>query len=634
PVSSLAQDVVSNGDGYLVATSTGTTTEIVAVANGDVRRGMQIASARSAALASNGRDYLLVYVGGPGPAVEQFDVFAQRLDRNGLAIGERILIERGAIDPVVASNGERYAVGTFATSESFATIVGSDGTLVSRSFLVSTHEPYAGRDRMAVASDGRDFLFAWVEGAGVLNSLFWRMQTFTRRIFADGHMDAPHRLFPGEAPVQGSPSLAWIGDRYLVTFDSNLQRIGNSDLAAAELAPDGAPLRDPFTLAGDDGSQSASDVAWNGHDAEIVYVENGPESSRNDIRHLRHGASESALLSESIAWQDSPAAAALPNGGNDLVVWSEQTGRDHRWTLFAARANADSGPLDGRGVELRSSDLDMRYPVLSAAPQPLAVWVEQSSFSGGNVFATLPFTNSPPAFLGVAAFNTSPAAAWDGATHTVVWETSAHAIVGRQVIAGSPLVARNAISLFPNDGQLRTAPQIAGNGERFLVAWRTLVPINCPFLCPFQRTLDVATFDASLGAVGAPTRISEGNVLDSRVVWNGSEFVVFFIREGFGLFAQSFDANGLPMGGSLLAEEATKISSAVWDGGQFVVGADSLVVRADRNLGNTTVARLDANSALFTVHGDGLHLIYQKRIENVMRLQLRRWNDVHRRAKM
>ncbi|HKO59406.1 MAG TPA: hypothetical protein VJ276_26295, partial [Thermoanaerobaculia bacterium] len=560
PLGSVVGDVASNGDGYLVATVANGATEISSVsASGEVKDVARVAGGTSPALASNGRDYLLVYQVASGPAIEQTDVFAQRLNADGTPRGERLRIAVGAIDPVVASNGSEYAISTFDVTGNYATILGHDGIRVPRVQLTAQGlQPYLGQDKMSVASDGTDFLFVWAEGRGVLNGSTWRTQTFVRRLRVNGEVDDVKQFFPDEAPVQGQPSIVWMGDRYLVTFTSNLQRT-DPDLAAVELARDGTRLGEPFTLVGDSDRQTMSDVAWNGRDAEVVYVDTvrfaitGPGTKSDDIRHIRYGAPPSALLSESLAWQGAPAAVA--SGDADLVVWNEQVGREHRWTVFAGRAHPATGPLDGRGVALQSSTDDQIRPILSDAPQPLAVWLDQPLFSNAQVAAKLPFGTADAALLGEAWRDAQPAAAWNGSLHLVIWESPSFAIVGVRVTADGRRLDATPIRISP-PGVFAIEPQLVWSGERYLVSWIALEEDkDCVILCPALRSLDVTAFDASLNPLAPPSRLASGNITRGRLVWNGSEFAIFFAGpertpsgpSRSGLRATRVDRNGIPL---------------------------------------------------------------------------------------
>jgi hypothetical protein len=655
PLGSIVGDVASNGDGYLVATVTGTgastgTTEISHVsASGEVKDVLRVGNALNPALASNGRDYLLVYQGGFGPAIQQFDVFAQRLNADGTPRGERLRIAAESIDPVVASNGSEYAIGTFDITGSYATILGDSGIRVPRVQLTPEGlKPYAGQDKMSVASDGTDFLFVWAEGRGVLNSFTWRMETFVRRLRISGELEDVKQFFPDEAPVQGQPSIVWIGDRYLVTFTSNLQRT-DPDLAAVELGPDGTRLREPFTLAGQSERQTMSDVAWNGRDAEIVFLDtvrfaiSGPGTKSDDVRHLRYGEQQSTLLSESLTFQGAPAAAVF--GDHDLVVWNEPVGREHRWTVFAGLAHPAFSP-DGRGIMLRSTADDQFHPALDDAPQPLAVWIEQSPTGPAQVAATLPFAGEDPILLGDAARDTRPAAAWNGSLHLVVWESPAHELVGVRVTAGGRRLDTTPIRISPAS-MFATEPQLVWSGERYLVAWITLEgDKDCVILCPPLASLDVMAVDASLAPVAPPSRLATGAITRPRLVWNGSEFAVFFAGperrpagpSRVGLRATRADRNGIPLDpeGRLLGAAVTAVTAALWDGEQYIVagetaGPSPLIVRADHQLITTSVLALDVDgrkrqNVALTLHGATLALIYQ-RMDDVMRLQLRRWAE-------
>jgi hypothetical protein len=648
PLGNTAADVASNGDGYLVATVTALgTTELTAIsASGEMRDVARIASARNPALASNGRDYLLVYQGGFGPAIQDFDIYAQRLNANGALRGERVLIAQGASDPIVASNGSEYAIGSFDITGSYATILGEDGIRVPRVQLTPNGlQPYAGRDKMSVASDGTDFLFVWAEGRGLLNSAVWKMQTFGRRLRRGGELDAIQQYFPDEAPVQGDPSVAWIGDRYLITFTSNLQR-PDPDLAAVEAARDGTRLREPFTIAGQSDRQTSSDLAWNGRDAQIVFVDTvrfaitGPLTAADDIRHLRYGEAESALLSESLTWQDAPAAIAL--GDDDLVVWSEPLGREHRWTVFAGRANAATGPLDGRGIVLRATADDQLHPALSDAPQPLAVWIEQTTTGPALVYAKLPLGKGEAFLLGEAVRDARPAVAWNGSLHSVLWESPAHRIVALRLTAdGRPLGAPLAVSPA---GKFATEPQLVSDGERSFLAWITFEeePL-CVIIECLRSAINVQAVDASLQPFGPATVVATSGAVTPRLVWNGEELAVFYAGSDpadqfarIGLRALRVDRNGIPLdaGGRLLSDAATAVTAAVWDGQQYIAaaearGASPLIVRASRELLPISASPLDVDArkrtnVVITLHGGAPDLVYQRK-DDVMRLQLRRW---------
>jgi hypothetical protein len=180
------------------------------------------------------------------------------LDPGGVRLAGQDSTAGGQL-PAVATNGTDFLVawirsGTIGSTV-FAARVGADGRVLDSVPLCFTPDSLF-QNRVAVASDGRDYIVAWhceTPGPPGDDVLFCR-------VAADGRkLDSVPRLLCRDPRGLSDPQVAWLDGRYLVSWAAPLD---DEDVIACRVLADGTIL-DPggFRVCGREGAQRQAAVA-------------------------------------------------------------------------------------------------------------------------------------------------------------------------------------------------------------------------------------------------------------------------------------------------------------------------------------------------------------------------------------
>ncbi len=404
------------------------------------------------AVASNGTDSFATWMDFRNL---HFDIVGSRITNTGSAqdpLG--ILVTTGLapqVAPAVASNGtdslvawQDYRSGQ-PTADIYAARIAADGTILDpEGIAIST---VAGSDETspAVAWDGTNYLVVWDDKR---DADPYMKDIYGARVGTDGAvLDPGGFLISGALRNQESPSVAWNGQSYLVTFTDD-RNVTRHQVTGALLDSTGQQTLIDIGIGSTAGDQIASTVASNGTDFLVAWSENG------DIlgSQVTGAGSVSSAMSISTAAGNQQSPSAAWNGSDYLVAWSD--GRAGSATDIYA------GMVDGTGVLV--GDASTGIPISTAVNNQSA-----------------------------------PATAADGSGFVVVW-ADGRAGAGDTDVYGARLSASGSLQdpagfAVAASATAETAPAIAeGSGDHFgfyqrvsaeapynglnRIWWRTITP--------------------------------------------------------------------------------------------------------------------------------------------------------------
>ncbi len=264
-------------------------------------------------------------------------------------------------------------------------------------------------------------------------------------------------------------------------------------------------------------------------------------------------------LTRSASQQHAPWLAT--GGANDLVVWQETAG------IFAARVTADGTPLDGSGTLLSTTGSapqviydGSKYVVSWAGDRVVDFrWVDLESGVPTNAAVVVDTPNATSYSVGRDALG------------LVLFFTDVFGVKAERVgLAGAigPAVQLAAAA----DAEGVTA---AWNGNEWLVVWNDLTWVYPQFGLPFPtgkaRAVRLTESLAPLDV--APMEIADSSSADVPPLGttNGDDFLVAWSTSS-GSYARTVSATGTLGDSKLLAAGInTRVKSAAWDGGHYVV---------------------------------------------------------------
>jgi hypothetical protein len=356
----------------------------------------------------------------------------------------------------------------------------------------------------AAASDGHDFLVAWVDGFRNRTS---SSNLYTARMNAAGDLIDPLGIrIPTTSTEIFDVNVVFTGDSYLTASKT----ISIADSANAQSDPAGATS----------GRNNA--IVWSELDglyAGRMTLDGQPL----DGRGIRVGGRPSA------------APSILYDGTSYVILWAEQVTSSNPPTALVkvARFSPDSGALlDSSPVVLATPQCVAGVALANGVSSMLLAWSDC-----GHIVAN---TIAPNGSLGNAVTvrqtesTGSVSAAWNGNEWLVAWEDLVN---GRLNDAGPPTYDRriyasrlspSLVVLDPSPINLAstfydTLPLAASDGNGFLVVWsRYQDDVTVPSRVLAQRI----SSDGSLPGQDNGAPLTPGNA--KSVVWDGAQYDVAF----------------------------------------------------------------------------------------------------------
>jgi hypothetical protein len=453
PVGSNGVQVVTNGETFLVLIS-GTRALLVGLGGNVVAGPFTLASMYSrAAVASNGRDYLVA-------TNDQHSVITTVVTRSGGVGPAQVLIPGIApIDIAMASDGNRYFIAAPTPPGSIVTaFAAADGTLIGVPQSAQQLHAYTIR----AVTDGRDFGLLW----NVIPS-----ETNPRTLLYGSPIDSFGRIAnPQLLRAIGGDSgfdLAALGGSVLVVHGDDFRLFG----AFTTIASLGGPLLPDFPIAKSAAAETGAVMTATSSGAVVRWLDLA--SSRWRAEAL-DGAGQPAGRIIDIAPSSSTTAPQVAFDGTNVVFsWSRIDGK-----LVAQRFDTALNAVDSEPIPISSVAIGHKL----AAGGGVALFVWTSNDTGGSNGAILTRNGTVvPVALPQVPF---AAAAWNGSEFLVAY-AFATGPPPTQGLFPDPRADVRALRVAPDGQVLDAAPHtiahlqtgvaaiaVASNGGRFLAAWR------------------------------------------------------------------------------------------------------------------------------------------------------------------
>jgi hypothetical protein len=411
------------------------------------------------AITSDGDGVAVVYPGtGDAPTL-----YWRRYDRALAPVGARLELAAGSdtsayYGPAIAYGAGQYlAVWSDGTTPStvWGRRISRDGRLLDDAPIrVSTA---AGEHEYpAVAWDGESFVVVWTERV-----LPESGRVLLARVSAGGVVRDADVLVAEQAI--GAARVA-VGDGvYAVTWTSDV----GVDVVTRRLAPD-LTWRDPapIVIGGGDDTQGESSVAWSGDRFLVTWVEGaglGGRSIAVDGRDLPASG------------PPGPVVRLSPPGHTPVtsVVASGPAGAFAAWEGGATRIQPWGTVLDpsGPGMVRRVNRQD--HPALAAGGGGyLAAWLDDRSDAPGVYARRLDAAGAPVgAAVRLPGGRGAPQVAFDGEHFLVAWSRQETSLVEAVRLAADGTVEDAAPLTAPGAEQLSATVRVAAGDDGFLATW-------------------------------------------------------------------------------------------------------------------------------------------------------------------
>jgi hypothetical protein len=473
-----------------------------------------------AAVSYDGTNYLVAWVQG-ADLNQQSDVYGARVTRDGVVLDtapfrvggdgfERLL----GVD--VAFDGTNHLVvwgnHTGDRNDIFGARVSRTGTVLDPAGIAISPTPRYGF-APALAFDGANYLVVWSDSGEGGN------EVYGARVSREGLVLDPDgiRISP-EVGHQGTPAIAFDGTNYLVTFDDN--RTDFIGISGARVGRSGV-VRDPtgFLIASGYGHPAA--IAFDGTNYLVVWAGFHKDYDVEAARVTRAGAVRDGVpIAVSTAANAQSAPTVSFDGTNYLVVWEDN--RSGTSDVYAARVTRDGAMLDGAGIALATGPGEDRTPAVAFdGSNHLVVWQEQLgsttsvlgalvSTGGAVVGGTLVFTRESQQVA-------DPDVDFDGTNFLVVWEFDG--IRGARVDRLGTNLDPFGIPIATGAPEAHRDPAVAFDGTNHLVVWESSDSIHGKRISRAGRVVDPVPllFSDSFGVNRTPALAFDGT--NYLVVW-------------------------------------------------------------------------------------------------------------------
>jgi hypothetical protein len=439
----------------------------------------------------------------------------------------------------IASNGTNFLLAWQSFNSAltlrqqlFAARINGDESMESPQHLRTIDY---GLQQHTVASDGKGYLIAWTLSDGPLNRIEAQRFDESGRTSGDLQFAIPPRMLGYALRATATQSGYFLAATSRYEYEGPLFYTANGRSMSQVVAFESERI-----------AESAVSVASIGDRVMIAWprqprTKTDPDIYAAFVEADTHQTGTTFLISRSAAGQH--AAALSVARENVVTVWAET-----RMAVPEIRVSAgDANGTFGEDRRIHASDTAQVTPAIASnGSEFLVVWSESDATSLGRVIAKrvdasgIPIDGSEIVLSRSAcAFPATPVVASNGRDFLVAWSECQVAGNRQLVVAsihdgfgGEPQVIAEGVTSFESG-------DIAWNGDDYLIAWTTTRPADyyCdPFACYVSRAY--ATRVSARGevlqqqAVSAETR----GVRSTRVIWNGTAFVVLWI-DGDAIYA-------------------------------------------------------------------------------------------------
>ncbi len=323
------------------------------------------------------------------------DVFGARittsgtvLDPQGITVSTLSTRQR---DSAVGFNGTNFFVAWTTVLGPFTVrgaLVGPGGRILRDTSISLGSTAHELETRVAVASDGNQFLVVW-DGVHDIDN---NRDIGFARVNASGALSgSPFSI----TTVEGNeirPAVAWTGSSFLVAWEDDRNGV-DLDVFASRVSSSGTVLDGPggravVTAAGD---QDNPDVAGDGSGALVVWEDGRTGGGSEDVRAARVTGSTGAVGASFVVSgvdhrQDQPAVAW--NGARHLVTWRDNRGGSVTTNVFGARVTSTGTVQDATGIPISTQSGNQEAPDVAANGSTFLVAWRDNRASGYNLYGT------------------------------------------------------------------------------------------------------------------------------------------------------------------------------------------------------------------------------------------------------
>ena len=341
-------------------------------------------------------------------------------------------------------------------SDIYGRRVDADGSRLGEDFAINA--ALTDQEDPAIVSTGAGYLVVWVDSRKIHPR---GTDIYGQRLSATGELIGnPFRVCGAKAlGFDHAPAIAWDGSETLVVWsDSRNETERNYDIFGRRVSADGVPQGADFRISG---TSAVADeykpaVAWNGTEYLVVWEDLRDDAARGvDVRGRRVSAAgapegKDFRISDTSATADDKAPAVASDNVNFLVVWQDSRLRPDRQTDIYGRIVSAAGQPVGANFRVcgpQATGWDWVPAVVwdGTIPTYLVVWQDERNWAdrGSDIYGRRvagsgarvggDFRISGP---GATDSEYSPAVAWNGSIHLVVWQDARNATVRDRDIWG------------------------------------------------------------------------------------------------------------------------------------------------------------------------------------------------------
>lgn len=233
-------------------------------------------------VAWDGANYLLAWVDRNGGLLGPVNVFGQRVDANGTKVGSafRITTESNVVFlSGLAFGGGKYLVTYlyFDINSSSVKLYGrfvSPAGVVGARFIITSPQTTGALNN--IATDGTNFLAAWVTGA--------KMETVKARIVQNsGALGSVLTLNSSPEPSNQALGVAYLGGKYLVTWSDSMG-LHESNVYGRFVTQAGAATGGRITISGAAGMQVGGLATVLGQNFFITWIDFQPDPANTTVK--------------------------------------------------------------------------------------------------------------------------------------------------------------------------------------------------------------------------------------------------------------------------------------------------------------------------------------------------------------
>ncbi|MCD6459482.1 PEP-CTERM sorting domain-containing protein [bacterium] len=207
----------------------------------------------SPAVASNGQDYLITW-NSYGQDGNAYGVYGRKIDSSGNLSGNEFRINTYTTNyqfaSSITSNGQNYLVTWHSYGQDgdgygvYGQLIDSNGNFIGAEFLINTYTT-RGQVSTAVASNGEDYLITWNsygqdgDGYGVYGQFIGSNGNF---------IDNEFLISTYTTSDQSTPSVAYNGHDFLVTWESSYQDGDSDGIYGKFISYDGSVIPEPASI--------------------------------------------------------------------------------------------------------------------------------------------------------------------------------------------------------------------------------------------------------------------------------------------------------------------------------------------------------------------------------------------------